>query len=112
VTAEPLPSRIASLALGTGDVDCIYHAALYELVDAVESAIAFGGDKLPLDENSADPRLEMLKAEPESEEDADAGAAEATPTKSGLLRQRQRLLSMIGQGRLRDISDLVVDLLI
>ena len=36
VTGEPLPSRIASLALGTGDIDCMYHFALYELVDAVE----------------------------------------------------------------------------
>ncbi len=35
VTAEPLPSRIASVALGTGDVDCVYHMALYELGDAV-----------------------------------------------------------------------------
>ncbi len=35
VTGEPTPSRIASLALGTGDVDCVYHFALYELLDAV-----------------------------------------------------------------------------
>lgn len=35
VTGEPLPSRLASLALGTGDIDCVYHFALYELVDAV-----------------------------------------------------------------------------
>ncbi|MYG63559.1 MAG: restriction endonuclease [Synechococcus sp. SB0669_bin_7] len=31
VTAEPLPMRIASLALGTGDLDCVYHIALDEL---------------------------------------------------------------------------------
>ena len=31
VTAEPTPSRLASLALGTGDLDCVYHIALYEL---------------------------------------------------------------------------------
>ena len=37
VTGEPLPSRLASLALGTGDIDCMYHFALYELVDAVNS---------------------------------------------------------------------------
>ena len=37
VTGEPLPSRLASLALGTGDIDCMYHFALYELVKAVES---------------------------------------------------------------------------
>ena len=29
VTAEPLPSRISSVALGTGDVDCVYHFALH-----------------------------------------------------------------------------------
>ena len=37
VTGEPLPSRLASLALGTGDIDCMYHFALYELVKAVEA---------------------------------------------------------------------------
>ncbi len=36
VTAEPLPSRIASVALGTGDMDCVYHMALYELAESVE----------------------------------------------------------------------------
>lgn len=36
VTGEPLPTRIASLALGTGDIDCVYHFALYELVNAVK----------------------------------------------------------------------------
>lgn len=36
VTAEPMPNRIASLALGTGDIDCVYHFALYELIRAVE----------------------------------------------------------------------------
>ncbi len=34
VTAEPLPTRIASLALGTGDLDCVYHFALDELIEA------------------------------------------------------------------------------
>lgn len=37
VTGEPLPSRLASLALGTGDIDCVYHFALYELVKAVKA---------------------------------------------------------------------------
>lgn len=32
VTAEPMPTRIASLALGTGDIDCVYHFCLHELV--------------------------------------------------------------------------------
>lgn len=36
VTGEPLPSRIASIALGTGDIDCVYHFALYELIDSVK----------------------------------------------------------------------------
>jgi hypothetical protein len=36
VTGEPMPARIASLALGTGDIDCVYHFALYELVQAVK----------------------------------------------------------------------------
>lgn len=37
VTAEPTPARISSLALGTGDIDCVYHFALPELVDAVHA---------------------------------------------------------------------------
>lgn len=37
VTGEPLPSRLASLALGTGDIDCMYHFALYELLEAVKA---------------------------------------------------------------------------
>lgn len=37
VTGEPMPSRLASLALGTGDIDCVYHFALYELVEAVKA---------------------------------------------------------------------------
>ncbi len=36
VTGEPMPARIASLALGTGDIDCVYHFALYELVEATK----------------------------------------------------------------------------
>lgn len=37
VTAEPLPRRLASLALGTGDIDCVYHFALLELFETLES---------------------------------------------------------------------------
>ncbi|HHY65927.1 MAG TPA: hypothetical protein GX517_01785 [Alicyclobacillus sp.] len=40
VTAEPLPSRLASIALGTGDIDCVYHFALDELKASVEAAKA------------------------------------------------------------------------
>ncbi len=36
VTGEPLPSRLSSIALGTGDIDCVYHFALPELQRAVE----------------------------------------------------------------------------
>lgn len=37
VTAEPTPSRLASIALGTGDIDCVYHFALYELIETVNA---------------------------------------------------------------------------
>jgi len=66
VTAEPLPTRLASLALGTGDLDCVYHFALPELKEAVKKS---GGED----------QLEML-------------------------------LGMIDGRRLRDISDLPLDL--
>lgn len=36
VIGEPLPSRIASLAYGIGDIDCVYHFALRELKKATE----------------------------------------------------------------------------
>ena len=36
VTIEPMPTRLAALAMGTGDLDCIYHAALPELRKAIE----------------------------------------------------------------------------
>lgn len=68
VTGEPMPARIASLALGTGDIDCLYHFALYELVDAVK-------------EIGAEDSLEMLKV-------------------------------LIDGKRLKDISDLPLDLAI
>jgi NgoMIV restriction enzyme len=35
VTGEPSPSRLASLAIGTGDIDCMYHFALHELLESV-----------------------------------------------------------------------------
>ena len=68
VTAEPLPTRLASLALGTGDVDFVYHCARPELREALSAV----GNEDQLD-----------------------------------------MLNTIVQGRrLRDISDLVLDLLI
>ena len=69
VTGEPLPSRLVSLALGTGDIDCIYHFALDELVKAVKQ---YGKDK-------REDIIEMLD-------------------------------TMINGKRLRDISDLPLDL--
>jgi len=36
VTGEPLPSRLSAIALGTGDIDCVYHFALPELRGSVE----------------------------------------------------------------------------
>lgn len=42
VTAEPLPMRLASLAMGTSDLDCVYHVALHELVEAVNHYAAEG----------------------------------------------------------------------
>lgn len=38
VTGEPLPGRIASIALGTGDIDCVYHFALPELMSVVSKS--------------------------------------------------------------------------
>lgn len=38
VVGEPLPARIASIALGTGDIDCVYHFALPELRASAEGA--------------------------------------------------------------------------
>ena len=38
VTAEPLPTRLASIARGTGEVDAVYHIAFEELAEAVMSA--------------------------------------------------------------------------
>lgn len=66
ITAEPLPSRLASLALGTGDIDGVYHFALYELEKTVKA--------LKLDDS-----VELLKI-------------------------------MVDGGRLKDISDLPLDL--
>ena len=56
VTAEPLPSRLASLGFGTGDIDAVYHICFEELQVAVQSAgsekektnldVLIGGDRL------------------------------------------------------------------
>lgn len=69
VTGEPLPSRLMSLALGTGDIDCVYHFALYELLKAANEQALKGREDI----------LEQLE-------------------------------SMIDGKRLKDISDLPLDL--
>lgn len=38
ITAEPWPARVAALALGTGDLDCVYHFALPELIESVKES--------------------------------------------------------------------------
>jgi hypothetical protein len=68
VTAEPLPTRLSSLALGTGDVDFVYHAALPELREAL--------------------------------------------TATGNEDQLDMLNTIVEGRRIRDIADLVLDLLI
>jgi hypothetical protein len=35
VTGEPSPGRLASIAIGTGDIDCVYHFALNELIETI-----------------------------------------------------------------------------
>lgn len=46
VTAEPLPTRLAAIALGTGDLDCVYHFALEELRSTFEAYDS--GDQLDM----------------------------------------------------------------
>lgn len=42
VTCEPLPKRLAAIARGTGEVDCVYHAALDELTASLKALAASG----------------------------------------------------------------------
>lgn len=87
VTAEPLPSRIASIGLGTGDFDCVYALALPELRKALESSI-----------------VEASKDRWKS------GAAK--PAEVSRIRQLELLDQLEESGRLKDISDLPLDLLL
>lgn len=59
VTAEPLPSRLASIARGTGEVDAVYHVALAPLTAAVQ-AHASAGQRSTLDELVDQDRLKDL----------------------------------------------------
>ena len=78
ITAEPLPSRIASLALGLGDLDCVYHMALYELEEAIKKALS----------------KENMKN-----------------SRKALEEQINTLQVLINGKRLRDVSDLPLDLI-
>lgn len=64
VTFEPLPSRLASIARGTGEVDCVYHASL----DQLWAAVSVGGFASELDilqELVAQDRLRPLEVLPQ-----------------------------------------------
>lgn len=49
VTAEPLPTRLASIARGTGEVDAVYHVTYEELCEAVRD-VGTAEQKRVLDE--------------------------------------------------------------
>lgn len=59
VTAEPMPTRLASLARGTGEVDAVYHVALDELRAACE-AVGSSEQLEVLDELTGHDRLRDL----------------------------------------------------
>lgn len=61
VTAEPMPSRLAAIARGTGELDCVYHASLTELRRACNE----GTEADLLEELEAQERLRPLSALPE-----------------------------------------------
>jgi hypothetical protein len=56
VTGEPLPSRLAALCRGTGEIDAVYHTCLNELVAAV-AAVGNSSQRSDLDEFVAQRRL-------------------------------------------------------
>lgn len=87
VTGEPLPKRIASIAVGTGDFDCIYHIALPELREALEQAC----DGISREEKP-NPKL--------------------TKTQKSRLDQLTTLNLLTESHRLKDIADLPIDLLL
>lgn len=55
ITAEPLPTRIQSIASGTGDIDAVYHFAIFELKETIEELISGGNSGL-------EDQLEILNA--------------------------------------------------
>lgn len=62
VTAEPLPTRLAAIARGTGEVDCVYHAALRSL----QSVCPDGKEGAVLGELISQGRLRALSDLPET----------------------------------------------
>jgi hypothetical protein len=87
VTAEPLPSRIASVAMGTGDFDCVYAIALPELRRALEASLA----------EAAKDRWKK---------------GGAKPAEVSRIRQLDILEQLEDSGRLKDIADLPLDLML
>lgn len=63
VTAEPLPSRLASLARGTGEIDALYHVALPHLTAAVHGS-GFGQQIEVLEEMTSQGRLRDITQMP------------------------------------------------
>jgi hypothetical protein len=64
VTSEPLPSRLAAIARGTGEVDCVYHAALGPLHEAV-ATVGNASELDVLEELIEQDRLRPLEVLPE-----------------------------------------------
>ena len=65
VTGEPLPSRIASIARGTGEIDTVYHVSLTELRTAVVACGSANQERV-LEELVQQDRLRALEALPEA----------------------------------------------
>lgn len=83
VTAEPMPSRLRSIAIGTGEVDCVYHVALPELTEALQNSLVA----------------------------AASFTASARGQRERALKDQIDALELMTEGdRLRDISDLPFDL--
>jgi hypothetical protein len=56
VTVEPLPTRLAAIARGPGEIDAVYHVMLDELVAATE-AVGTPEQQIVLDELVSQRRL-------------------------------------------------------
>lgn len=68
VTCEPLPTRLAAIARGTGEVDCVYHATFDELVAALaigSSMVNLSKERDTFQELAEQDRLRPLDALPE-----------------------------------------------